>query len=150
MLVGRVSWVSFSVVGFYTFMHTPLPQLPLAYNQFSWTDWELISERVIGILDSSFFLIAFFCEVLHYGEVRSGFWLKSGHWTEDQWWLRGDASFPSTLFYSHKVSVLKTSKYEQGKYMFWDGSQNSQTAWSHSLLVLSTWEHVQRKASSNF
>lgn len=47
-------------------MHTPLPQLPLAYNQFSWTDWELVSER---ILDSSFFLIAFFCEVLHYGEV---------------------------------------------------------------------------------
>lgn len=54
---------------FYTFMHTPLPQLPLAYKQFSWTDLELISERVTGILDSSFFLIAFFCEVLHYGEV---------------------------------------------------------------------------------
>lgn len=92
-------------------MHTPFPQLPSAYNQFFWADQELISEQVIGIPDSSFFLIASFCEVLHYGEVSQAAGLNQATELEDQW-LRGNASFHSTLFYSYKVNVLKVSKYQ--------------------------------------
>lgn len=103
---------------FHAFMHTPLPQLSSAYNQFSRADQEVISEQVIGILDSGFFLIGSFCDVLCYSEVSQAAGLNQATKLEDQWQLRGNGSFPRTPFYSHKVNVLKISKYQQGKYMF--------------------------------